>query len=139
MRSYPRNSPQAAARLVALALIADGHVCPTEVAALRRGGFEAALGLGPDELGTVLQALCEDLLQVSLPAGPFDALVQESVLDALVREVGDPALRRQVLAAIVAAVAADGRFSDGEQYVLDALQRRWRTGPAPAQPDPVPA
>jgi hypothetical protein len=30
MRSYSRNSPEAAARIVALVLIADGHVCRSE-------------------------------------------------------------------------------------------------------------
>ena len=30
MRSYPRNSPEAAARIVALVLISDGHVCSSE-------------------------------------------------------------------------------------------------------------
>ena len=34
MRSYPKNSPQAAARIVALVLIADGHVSQSEIDAL---------------------------------------------------------------------------------------------------------
>ncbi|MFM2118860.1 MAG: hypothetical protein RL722_328, partial [Pseudomonadota bacterium] len=36
MRHYPRNSPQAAARLVALTLVADGHLAPAELEALAR-------------------------------------------------------------------------------------------------------
>jgi hypothetical protein len=36
MRSYPRNSPEAAARIVALVLICDGHVCRSEVETLHR-------------------------------------------------------------------------------------------------------
>lgn len=138
MRSYPRNSPQAAARLVALALIADGHVCPSEVEALRRSGFEAELGLGPEELGAVLQALCEDLLQAALPAASLAAGFEEAVLDALIREVDDPALQHRVLAAALVAAAADGHLADGEQFVLDALRRRWGGAPAwraaPAHP-----
>ncbi len=130
MRSYPRNSPQAAARLVALALIADGNVSPKELEALRRTGFEAELGLGPQDLGAVLQTLCEDLLEVALPAGSVAGSLEASVLDALVCEVDDPALRRRVTAAIVATAAADGHLADGEQYVLDALQRRWAAGTA---------
>jgi len=30
MRTYPRNSPQAAARILALVLISDGHVSRSE-------------------------------------------------------------------------------------------------------------
>lgn len=136
MRSYPRNSPHAAARLVALALIADGHVCPSEVQALRRCGFEAGLGLGPQDLGEVLQALCEDLLQMALPSGSLAASVESSVVEALAREVDDPALRQHVLAAIAAAAAADGQLADGEEFVLEALQRQWRA--APLTPGGVP-
>ena len=33
MRSYPRNSPQAATRILALAMLADGHQCASELAA----------------------------------------------------------------------------------------------------------
>lgn len=45
MRTYPRNSPQAAARIVALAMLADGHVCRSEIEALERCDAAARLGL----------------------------------------------------------------------------------------------
>ena len=44
MRSYPRNSPEAAARIVALVLISDGNVCRTEIEALQRLEVERELG-----------------------------------------------------------------------------------------------
>ena len=44
MRSYPRNSPQAAARIVALLLIADGHVSRSEMDALYGRDIERELG-----------------------------------------------------------------------------------------------
>ncbi|MDH4418178.1 MAG: TerB family tellurite resistance protein, partial [Acidovorax sp.] len=34
MRSYPRNSPEAVARIIALLLISDGHVSRSELDAL---------------------------------------------------------------------------------------------------------
>ena len=36
MRTYPSNSPEAAARIVALAMLADGNVCHREMQALTR-------------------------------------------------------------------------------------------------------
>ena len=36
MRNYPRNSPQAAARIVALTLLADGHIDKAEIDTLDR-------------------------------------------------------------------------------------------------------
>ena len=34
MRTYPHNSPQAAARIVALAMLADGQLCVEEILVL---------------------------------------------------------------------------------------------------------
>ena len=56
------NSPQAAARIVALLLIADGHVSRSEMDALYGRDIEHELGLPPGEFGQVLHTLCEDLL-----------------------------------------------------------------------------
>ena len=63
MRTYPTDSPQAAARIVALTLVADGHVCKTEFDVLERVGAYGQLGLDHDEMQAVLQGFCEDLLQ----------------------------------------------------------------------------
>lgn len=125
MRHYPRNSPEAAARLLALCMVADGHVCKSEVEALRRLGIEAELGLPPEGLGPVLQTLCEDLLSEQT-SGSLSACIDDSLLEALLRDVDDPALQRKVIDAMAATAAADGHLSDGEQQVLQAMQRDWR-------------
>ena len=44
MRSYSTDSPQAAARLLAMALVADGNYSLTDIRALDR--FQASLRLG---------------------------------------------------------------------------------------------
>lgn len=45
MRSCPRNSPEAAARIVALLLIADGNVCSPEIEALETPDAARKLGI----------------------------------------------------------------------------------------------
>lgn len=45
MRPYANNSPQAAARIVALAMLADGDICMAEVGVLDRLGAHEQLGL----------------------------------------------------------------------------------------------
>ena len=65
MRSYPRNSPHAAARIVALSLLADRNLCKSELEALERLGAHAKLGLSLAELHTVVHDLCQDLLAAS--------------------------------------------------------------------------
>ena len=57
MRTYPLNSPYAAARIVALTLLADGHLCKAEIDALERLNVHDTLGLGKDELHRVLHSL----------------------------------------------------------------------------------
>lgn len=129
MHNYPRNSPQAAARLLALTMIADGNVCRSEVDTLRHLGVEAELGLAPGGFGKVMQTLCEDLLQTSTSSGSLTCCIDESLLDSLLHDVDDPALQRRLVAAISATAAADGHLADGEQQVLDAMRRCW-THPA---------
>ena len=62
MRSYPRNSPQAAARILALAMLSDGHLTMRELDVLDRLNAPAQLGLGRADLHAVLHGFCDDLL-----------------------------------------------------------------------------
>lgn len=127
MRSYPRNSPEAAARILALVMISDGHVCRSELAALQSLDLAGALGLSPDALPQVVQALCEDLL---LATGGLAEGVDAALLAALMAEIDDPALQRTLLGLCLTAAAADAHLSDGEAVMLDAVRRHW--------PDAVP-
>ena len=61
MRTYSVNSPQAAARIVALALTSDGHVCSSEERALETLDIAGELGLAPAQFAQIVQTLCEDL------------------------------------------------------------------------------
>ncbi|TDM07960.1 MAG: hypothetical protein C4K60_00040 [Ideonella sp. MAG2] len=135
MRSYPRNSPEAAARIVALVLIADGHVCRTEFDALTQLNAAHELGLPPDGLPRAVQTLCEDLLMGSYSGGSLMAQVDESALAALMAEVDEPALQTKILTLATAAAQADHHLAEGEALVLKAAQRYWSEG-APALPLP---
>jgi hypothetical protein len=127
MRSYPRNSPEAAARIVALALIADGHACRSEFDALAELQASSTLGLAPDALHRVVQHLCEDLLTAHT-GGSMLASVGDDVLASLMAEVDDPVLQLQVLRLATAAAAADGHLAEGEDVVLSAATRHWAVG-----------
>lgn len=126
MRNYPRNSPEAAARILALLLIADGNVCRTELQRLESLDAAGAIGLEPDGLLRIVQALCEDLM-VAAPGGEWlSAPTDEATLAALFDEFDEPALRRTVLSLAEAAVEADRHVADGESRLLDTLRRHWR-------------
>ena len=125
MRAYPRNSPQAAARLVALLALADGHLCEAERRALPVERLAAELGLAPGAFEPVVQSLCEDLM-AWCPSfwGSADAIPREA-LEAVVREVDDPLLRRKVLRLGLDAAFADRRLTRGEAAVLEAISAVW--------------
>ena len=125
MRTYPHNSPQAAARIVALASLADGHLCQTELDVLDRLDAHRQLGLQRDELHAVMHGFCEDLLSSSHASWADACRVDPRTLDALMAEVDDPGLRRKVLHLCIAVVEADETLADGESMVLIAAVEQW--------------
>jgi hypothetical protein len=126
MRSYPRNSPEAAARIVALVLISDGHVCGSEFDILKQLGAEHELGLEPQLLPHIVHTLCEELLAGGYETGSLMANVDDSALASLMAEISDPALQRKVLRLSLAAAQADGHLADGETLVLEAARHHWK-------------
>ncbi len=126
MRSYPLNSPEAAARIVSLVLISDGHVCSTEFDILKRLGAERELGLEPQLLPHIVHTLCEELMATGYETGSLMRNVDDSTLACLMAEISDPVLQRKVLRLSLAAARADGHFADGETLVVDAARRHWQ-------------
>jgi hypothetical protein len=139
MRSYPRNSPEAAARIVALVLIADGNVCRTEYDILARLDAGRSLGLAPESLPVIVQTLCEDLMLGGYSGGSLLSNVDEDALASLMAEVTDPSAQRTVLRLAMAAASADCHLADGEALVLDAARRHWNLVYAPASLETTPA
>jgi len=134
MRSYPNNSPEAAARIVALVLISDGHVGSSEFEALTRLDGVVELGLAPQDLPRIVQTLCEDLLMQGFDGRSILALLGDGALASVLAEVDEPQLQAKVLRLAVAAAKADQHSSEGEASVLDAIRRHWAVrqgGPAP--------
>lgn len=125
MRSYPRNSPEAAARIVALALLADGHVGRDELDALQWQRLHPALGEQPARWHAVLQHLCEDMLLASDSPWGQRTAVDGATMRALLAEVDDEALRRQVLKLCLDAVEADGVVTDDELGLLEQVIAAW--------------
>ncbi len=126
MRSYPRNSPEAAARIVALVLIFDGHVCSSEFDILKKLDAERELGLEPLLLPHIVHTLCEELLLGGYVTGSLMDNVDDSTLASLMAEISDPALQRTVLRLSLAAVRADGHLAEGETVVMEAARHHWQ-------------
>ena len=125
MRTYPIDSPQAAARIVALTLVADGEVSKTELDVLERAGTCEQLGIDRPMMQSVLHDFCEDLLHArhahSTQACEFDT----RTLNQLMAEIETPALRATVLRLCVAVAEADGHVADAESMVLVNAVEQW--------------
>ncbi|MDQ3060826.1 MAG: TerB family tellurite resistance protein [Pseudomonadota bacterium] len=133
MRNYPCNSPQAATRILALAMLADGHACSTEFAVLERLQVHAELGLPRHELQAVMQDFCEDRLACAAGLSWLDAcLMDGGPLEQMLQEVSEPALKRKVMALCLSLVAADRQFTPQEALLLGAMGRQWDMHFSPA-------
>lgn len=123
IRPYPRNSAEAAARIVALALIANGRIKAVETAALDALCAHQRLGLTRPQWHGVIHDLCTDLLG---PARCGDeGCIPSELLDDMLDAIDDDALRRLVLRLCSAVVHADRQIDDGESFVLLAAIERW--------------
>lgn len=125
MRSYPINSPEAATRLLAMALLADGHYSITELKALDRLGAAARLGLGPESFKAVIDHFCEDLLMGSHGKWLGSAAINSATRRDLFAEVQSPALGAEVRALCEAVMLSDGHLAEGELALLDELAKAW--------------
>lgn len=125
MRSYPVNSPQAAARIVALALLADGVMEDEEMSMLEYLRAHEQLGLSIPQLEAVVEAFGQDIQVARHPGLAEDGLVDPRTMAALMAEIDDPELRRKVLRLCVSVVEADGRVHESESTVVNAAVEHW--------------
>ncbi len=125
MRSFPRNSPQAAARIVAMTMLADGHLTPSELEVLDRAGAGDKLGLSTPELRSIVHTFCEDLLMTADMCWADACRIEPETIASMMQEIDDEALRRTVLAMCLAVVDADGHIAEGESIVMHAIVEHW--------------
>lgn len=125
MRSYPIDSPQAKARIIALALLADGGLDKSEIEYLDRRDIVDTLGIAAETFDTVLHQFCEDVDQYGLllPNGQleFGSTAIKEILD----EVRQPRLQHALLQAIFDIVLADSNLSLGEAQLTTLAMEHW--------------
>jgi uncharacterized tellurite resistance protein B-like protein len=125
MRNDPRNSPEAAARIVALIMVADGHVSRSEITTLDRLHASTRLGLAPADTARVLRGLTEDLMCSAFAPWGSSCHISEELLLALLDEVDDPELRATTLALCMEVAHADAHLSGAEESLLAMAAMHW--------------
>ena len=129
MRSYPGNSPQAAARVVALTALADGHISASELGVLQRLDAPARLGLPPSQLLEVIQHLTEDLMTTAYSQWGTACQLDDSLLHSMMQEITDQQLRRTTFELCMAVAKADFYMAGPEENFIAAAARQWLLDP----------
>ena len=124
MKAYSVNSPEAAARVLAMAMLADGQYSMTEIRALDRQNAPARLGLTPEAFKAVVDGFCHDLLLAG--GGQWTGTVDPDTREQLMKEITDREMQDLVLLQCETLMLSDGHLADGEVELLDALSAAWR-------------
>ncbi|VWC76994.1 hypothetical protein BLA39750_00946 [Burkholderia lata] len=125
MRTYPRNSAQAAARIVALVLIADGHIDPSEERLLEKSDIKRQLGIESAEFAQIVQTVCEDRAIGHVSSSAISGHFDQETLETLLAEIDDPDLRVRIIKICLAVASADGHLAGGEISVLGTILTAW--------------
>ncbi len=125
MRRYPTNSPQAAARIVALTILADGDVDTAELHLLARPDVQAQLGLDRNALATVLHDTYDDLVPGERMNLPNTCPVDEFTLRDIVGEIEDAQLQQRLLRLCIDIANSDGRVDLAECIIISSAMDHW--------------
>jgi hypothetical protein len=125
MRHYATDSPEATARILALALLADGAIDLSELESLQRHKIVGKLGLDSALFDKVVHEFCEDMLSYAhqAPSGRHE-LDLESI-DALLNEIRDPDKRNTLLSSMLNIINAEGMVLASEGRLISQALKVW--------------
>lgn len=125
MRTYPTNSPEAAARIVVLAALSDGHLSKAELDSLISHRMADALELPLGAMQRIIHEVCDDLLGGHPQGWEQARQIAPSTLAALLGEIQSAALRDIVLDLCGHTIAADRTICRSELGFLNATLNQW--------------
>jgi uncharacterized tellurite resistance protein B-like protein len=121
IRRYSRNSPEAIARVLAMALLTDAAVDDREMDLFERLDLLREIGLTREGFSRVVADYCDDIGATG--GGPLAA--DAALVDAVIADVDDPRKRLMACAMMLSLCYADGRFAPSEVAVMRQVLRRW--------------
>jgi uncharacterized tellurite resistance protein B-like protein len=124
LRAYAPNSPRAKARLVVLAMLADGRLDDAELKTLTKLSTFAELGIARDDFFEVLYDFCADV--ENLPNGGGDYLLSPVVLEQMFGEIDNVAERQTLLRQIFNMIRSDGHLADSEADLFWHAVDTWK-------------
>lgn len=125
MKVYEIDSPEAVSRLLALTMIVDGHVAPSEVRAMYQAEALQRLAIDPDTFDDTLQQLCEDLLLEADNRNAGFVEIAPRQVQVLLAEVEDAGIQLNLLRTMIDIVYADGHVDERETILVQSAARTW--------------
>ncbi|MET7015065.1 hypothetical protein ABXR19_12755 [Uliginosibacterium flavum] len=125
MRSYAKNSPEAAARFLVLTALADGDLDRLELSALDDFPALTKLGVDRDLIDTVLGDFCEDAQRSQRVDADFNLQFRPGDVARLLADIDRPDLQRSLCRAALSVIAADQNVHRGESILLWAALDAW--------------
>lgn len=127
LRAYAANSPRAKARLLVMAMLADGRLDDAELESLARDGTYAELGIAREDFFEVLYDFCADV--EALPSDSGNYLLSPDVLEQLFGEVSRSGERHRLLRLIFDMIRSDGHLADSERDLFWHAIDHWKFQP----------
>lgn len=124
-RPIAPDTPEAAARVLVLAIVSDGRLGACEVKALDQADAYDRLGMSRDAFYGVMRQVCNDLLERQTATGEsmfkLDGADARGFLDA----VSDEQARQTVLSLAFEVIRSDGVLHPGESRLFWQALDRW--------------
>lgn len=125
MRKYPNDSVEAAARIVALALMADGAIDRSELLLLERQQIVGRLGLDHEQFDAIYYEYCTDMLTSAYRNASGLLELDEQGIDKLLDEISDPALQKKILRIMLDILNSDHRLTAKEAALIARALKCW--------------
>lgn len=125
MRHYPQNSPEAQARLIVAALLADGSLDQSEIASLEKQEVHSKLELSATAFDRVVEDFCNDLNITALHHNGGQMRLSRETTRQLLNDISDPDLQLKLLPLLIELACADGQLSRDEKALLAQAMIVW--------------
>lgn len=125
MRKYTQNSPEAGARVVALAMMADGAIDRREILLLERLNVLARLGLDNEQFDSIYYEYCTDMLASAQRNASGQLELDKPDIKALLDEISDPVQQKNILRIMLDMVNADHRLTASEASLIALALEHW--------------
>lgn len=124
MKTYPADSPEAMARVLAMVMLADARLDDRELQALERLDLLRLIGLTREQFSQVVKDYCDELVAAGAAEGKIN-LMDRARIDAIVDGVQDERKRTDAASMALILMKADQQFHDAELALLRYTLGRW--------------